>query len=178
MEAADRAIRILSPVVMIVRMEATMLELKTAFLCTLEAELKPSTTVGQTPIGQRIIADITGGRVSGPRLSGRVLPSGADWLLIGSDGSGRIDVRAAIELDDGAVVYATYNGRLNIPPEIAAVVFNRETVELVDPSKYYFRTAPTFETASQKYAWLNRIQAISVGRITRVGVAYSVYEIL
>jgi len=102
----------------------------------------------------------------------------ADWLVIGSDGSGRIDVRAAIELDDGAIAYATYNGRLNIPPEVAATGFNRETAEKIDPSKYYFRTAPTFETASEKYSWLNRIQAISVGRITRSGVAYSIYEVL
>ena len=155
-----------------------MLDLKTAFLCTLEAELGPNRVVGSTPFGMRVISDITGGRVTGPRMSGRILASGADWLVIGSDGSGRIDVRAAIELDDGAIAYATYNGRLNIPPELAAVGFSRETAETVDPSKYYFRTAPTFETASAKYAWLNRIQAISVGRITRTGVAYSVYEVL
>ena len=155
-----------------------MLELKTTFLCALEADLGPNRIVGSTPFGMRVIADITGGRVSGPRMSGRLLASGADWLVIGSDGSGRIDVRAAIELDDGAIAYATYNGRLNIPPEVAATGFNRETAEKIDPSKYYFRTAPTFETASEKYSWLNRIQAISVGRITRSGVAYSIYEVL
>lgn len=155
-----------------------MLDLKTAFLCTLEAELGPNRTVGSTPFGIRVIADITGGRVTGPRMSGRLLASGADWLVIGSDGSGRIDVRAAIELDDGAIVYTTYNGRLNIPPELAAAGFSRETAETIDPSKYYFRTAPTFETASAKYAWLNRIQAISVGRVTSTGVAYAIYEVL
>lgn len=155
-----------------------MLELRTTLLCEMEAELGPTTPLGPTPFGNRFIADITGGRVFGPRLSGRVLPSGADWLLMGTDGSGRIDVRAAIALDDGAVAYATYNGRLNIPPEVAAIAFDRDKVETLDPSKYYFRTAPTFETASVKYAWLNAIQAISVGRLTRTGVAYKVYEVL
>lgn len=154
------------------------LELRTEFLATLEAELKAPLLLGQTPLGQRMIIDISGGRVSGPRLSGRVLPSGADWFLTGSDGCGRLDVRAAIELDDGAIAYATYTGRLSIPPELIADALNRETAESVDPSKYYFRTAPTFETASAKYAWLNRIQAIGVGRLTRVGVEYSVYEVL
>lgn len=155
-----------------------MLALNTAFLCTLEAELRPSTVVGQTPHGQRVIADVSGGKVTGERLSGRVLPSGGDWFVIGPDGNGRVDVRAAIELDDGAVVYVTYQGRLNIPADVAAAAFNRETVETVDPARYYFRTAPLFETASEKYAWLNGILAIGVGRLTGAGVAYSIYEVL
>ena len=155
-----------------------MLELRTDFLYAMEATLDSGRIVGQTPLGQRIIADITGGTFEGPRLSGRVLPSGADWLLIGSDGCGRIDVRAALELDDGAIAYATYQGRLDIPAEVAAAVFDRETADTVDPSKYYFRVAPTFETASTKYAWLNRIQAIGIGRVTGKGVAYRVYEVL
>lgn len=157
-----------------------MLELKTTPLCTVDAELDPafSFTVGASPLGQRIIAGITGGTVSGPRFSGRVLPSGADWLLIDTQGVGRIDVRAAFELDDGSVLYGTYGGRLIVPPEHMAAAFNRATVESVDPSAYYFRTAPTFETASTKYAWLNRVQAIGVGRLTGKGVSYTFHEVL
>jgi hypothetical protein len=155
-----------------------MLELVTTFLCTLELDLNLGTVVGDTPLGRRVIVDLSGGRVSGPRFSGRVLPSGGDWLLVGTDGCGRVDVRASIELDDGALVYATYGGRLKVPPHLAATAFNRDTAESVDPSRYYFRTAPTFETASQTYAWLNHVQAIGVGRLTRTGVAYSVYEVL
>ena len=96
-----------------------MLELNTAFLCTLEVDLNLGTIVGDTPLGRRVIVDVSGGRVTGPRFSGRVLPSGGDWLLVGTDGCARIDVRSSMELDDGAVVYATYGGRLNVPPEIA-----------------------------------------------------------
>jgi hypothetical protein len=153
-----------------------MLELKHEFLCDVHADLRESTVVGATPLGQRIIADVSGGRIEG-RVKGEILPSGADWLIIGGDGCGRIDVRAAARLDDGAVLYMTYNGRLFIPPDVAGQVMNRATAEDVDPARYYFRTAPTFETASQKYGWLNRIQAIGVGRVTKTGVAYKVYEI-
>ena len=32
--------------------------------------------------------------------------------------------------------------------------------EAVDPSEYYFRKAPFFETGSDKYGWLNRIAAV------------------
>jgi hypothetical protein len=35
-----------------------------------------------------------------------------------------------------------------------------------------------FETASEKYDWLNRIIAIGVGRRTRTQVGYRVYTIL
>src|SRR5215467_4752093 len=35
--------------------------------------------------------------------------------------------------------------------------------ESVDPSSYYFRTTPYFETSSENYAWLNRICAIATG---------------
>jgi len=47
----------------------------------------------------------------------------------------------------------------------------------VNPSEYYFRTTPVFETAAEKYAWLNRLVAVGVGRRTRTGVEYSVYAI-
>jgi len=50
--------------------------------------------------------------------------------------------------------------------------------DTVDPSEYYFRTAPLFETASQKYGWLNRILAIGIGRRSSREVAYTVYEVL
>jgi hypothetical protein len=155
-----------------------MPELKTQFLCTLEARLRPASQLGRTPLGQRVIAEVEGGRVTGPRFTGKVLPSGGDWLILGADGCGRIDVRATLELDDGSLVYATYNGRLNVPAEVAPGAFNRATADSVDPSRYYFRTAPTFETSSTKYAWLNHIQAIGVGRITSEGVAYDIFEVL
>ena len=133
-----------------------MLELKTTFLCTFELEFHPPRMLGQTPLGQRLIADFIGGRITGPRINGRLLPSGADWLLIGTDGCGRIDVRAVLEMDDSALAYVSYNGRLNIPAELMGPLFDRDKVETIDPSKCYFRSAPTFETSSAKYAWSTR----------------------
>ena len=153
-----------------------MLTLQSAFLGELTIDTKDPIVVGKTPVGRRMIFDLTGGRLEGPRVNGRVLPSGADWIVIRADGSWQLDVRTAIELDDGAVAYATYGGRIVIPADVAPRTAKRATVEEVDPSAYYFRTAPVFETASDKYAWLNRIQAIGVGRFTRSGVAYSLYE--
>ena len=45
-----------------------------------EITLAPAQEVGETPHGRRRIVPITGGSFRGERLSGRVLPGGADWL--------------------------------------------------------------------------------------------------
>ena len=50
--------------------------------------------------------------------------------------------------------------------------------ETVDPSSYYFRTAPLFETGSDKYGWLNRIVAVATGHRLPQGPVYEVYEVL
>jgi hypothetical protein len=50
--------------------------------------------------------------------------------------------------------------------------------EAVDPSSYYFRTAPRFETSASRYAFLNRLIAISSGDRRATGPIYMIEEIL
>jgi len=154
-----------------------MSELKSRFLCEMNAELD-NYPIGQTPAGQRLVAAVTGGTLTGERLAGRVLPFGGDFALIAADGCLHIDVRAGFETADGARIYASYGGRLFVPPEHAAVLADPALRETMDPSNYYFRTAPVFETGDARYAWLNRILAVGMGRLTPTGVAYRIYEIL
>jgi hypothetical protein len=144
----------------------------------MEATLEPTIDVGEGPLGHRAIANVTGGWVEGPRIKAKVLPSGADWFILKPEqGLINIDVRALMETDDGAHIYAHYLGRIAYPPEMAADLFGMTERGQVDASRYYFRTAPLYETGSQKYAWLNRIQAIGVGEVIPGGVAYEIYEI-
>ena len=56
------------------------------FVCRLEVRLAPIKEMGTGRAGQRRIIPITGGQVSGPKISGRVLNLGADWQTIFSDG--------------------------------------------------------------------------------------------
>ena len=128
-----------------------------------------------TPAGHRRIVCVKSGTFTGPELRGRVLPGGGDWLMGRSDGSRRLDVRITMETDDGALIYAAYGGVFYATP----AVFARMTAgEPVEASEYYFRTAPVFETASERYAWLNRTLAIAYGRRTPSTVEYSVYAVL
>jgi hypothetical protein len=50
--------------------------------------------------------------------------------------------------------------------------------ESVDPSQYYFRTAPRFETSASQYAFLNRMIAISSGDRRASGPIYTIEEII
>ena len=153
------------------------LELTSTLLCEMDVVVETSNLVGPTPRGMRMIGNITGGTVSGPKLNGKVLPSGADWLIIRGDGVLDVDVRAAIETDDGAVIYTHYLGRWVNPAEIAEQMADVATASEVDPSKYYLRTTPYFEAGAEQYAWLNSIVSVGVGRRTKTGVRYKIYQI-
>ncbi len=154
-----------------------MSEVKTEFLCELLADLDRETTVdvGTTPHGTRRIVYVTGGTIEGPRIKGVVLPGGGDWLITRPDGASILDVRAAARTDDGAIIYIYYRGVMMIPAETRERMTAGETV---DPSEYYFRTTPVFETASEKYSWLNQVVAVGIGRSTPTGVGYRIYAVL
>jgi hypothetical protein len=62
-------------------------------LFTIDAALEAIMSLGRTPYGERRMVAITGGTVRGPKLSGRILPGGADWQLIRSDGVADISAR-------------------------------------------------------------------------------------
>ncbi len=95
----------------------------------LHADLKPPVDVGPGPFGTRQIFDVTGGRFEGPGLNGSVVASGADWILVGGDGVGRLDVRATLRTDDGALVYVKYPGVL---------VFNEAVMTALGPRAVRF----------------------------------------
>jgi hypothetical protein len=53
-----------------------------------------------------------------------------------------------------------------------------EKGEAIDPSSYYFRINPMFETAAAPYDWLNRVLAVGIGSRRPDGPVYSVFELL
>ncbi len=151
-----------------------MIETKHLFTMPVEVEM-PLQMVGPTPIGERRIAKVTGGTFEGPELKGTILPGGGDWLLLRADGSLQLDVRATLKTDDDALIYMTYRGYRHGPAE---VMERLNKGEAVDPSEYYFRVAPFFETGAEKYAWLNRIVAVGTGHRLPSGPVYEIYQIL
>jgi hypothetical protein len=144
-------------------------------LMTLQVAVAPPQRIGAVPHGARVIAPITGGTFEGPRLRGNVLSGGGDWTLLRSDGVLELDLRITLETDDGALIYMTSFGLRHGPAEVLAALARGESV---DPSKYYFRTVPRFEASAPRYAFLNRLIAISSGDRRASGPIYTIEEIL
>ncbi len=139
------------------------------------AEFKTPTDVGAGPLGQRIVADIMGGSFKGPHLSGKVLPSGADWALVGPDGNLRLDVRIVLETDDGAFIYVAYRARMTMNNKLRAVLFEgKGSIEFGDT---YMISQLQFETGDERYAWLNNLMAAGEGRLSPNSVTYRVYAL-
>jgi hypothetical protein len=139
-----------------------------------EIALAPPQELGDTPQGRRRIIGITGGRFSGERLSGRVLPGGADWQLVRADGVADLDARYTLETGDGALIYVRNRGYRHGPAEVLARLARAEDV---DPALYYMRTTPSFETGDARYAWLNRIVCVATGARRPAAVELEVFEI-
>jgi len=130
------------------------MELKSEFLCELIGEMGESQVIGNGPRGVRRIATVIGGKIEGPKIKGELLPFGADWLVLRPDGAWELDVRITIRTDDNELIYAYYRGVIDASPEVWE---RRANGEIVDPTEYYFRSTPVFETGSEKYKWLNKI---------------------
>jgi hypothetical protein len=130
--------------------------------------------VGRSPYGERRIINIKGGAFSGPRLSGRVLPGGADWQIIRSDGIIEVEARYTLQTHDGSLIYVSNWGLRHGPKD---VMERLTSGEVVDPSEYYFRTLPILEAGSPDYEWLNGIIAIAAGERGADDVIITVYEV-
>ncbi|HXX26753.1 MAG TPA: DUF3237 domain-containing protein [Pseudolabrys sp.] len=141
---------------------------------TIEAELEAIVTMGRTPYGERRFVAITGGTVKGPKLSGRILPGGADWQIIRTDGAADIQARYIVEADNGGRIVVESKGLRHGPPEVLEKLARGKAV---DPALYYFRTAMRFETAEPALDWLNRVLAIAKGERLARAVRLQVYEV-
>lgn len=114
----------------------------------------------QLDAGHTSIAPVTGGTFSGPNIKGTVHAGGADWITQVS-GHTSLDVRITLETDDGAIIFMSYTG-----------VVSRGDTGL------YWRVRPIFQTASEKYDWLNHVVCVGKNKQVPGKVAYDIFRIL
>ncbi len=129
-------------------------EITTEYLMTLHAPLDAPQAIDDSLVIYNVR---DGGWVKGPKINGTLIAPGADWLQVLPDGTARLDVRATIKTDDGALIYISYNG---IVRETESSQAKQQKGEVVTPDDLYFVTTPTMRTSSEKYAWLNHVQCI------------------
>ncbi|HUQ74499.1 MAG TPA: DUF3237 domain-containing protein [Burkholderiales bacterium] len=139
-----------------------------------EIALGPPQELGETPLGRRRVIPITGGSFRGEKLAGRVLAGGADWQVIRSDGVAELDARYTLQTSDGALIYVNNFGYRHGPADILQRLAAGEPV---DPSLYYMRTTPRFETGAQRYLWLNRTLCVATGARRAAAVELEVFEV-
>src|SRR5262245_51474816 len=109
--------------------------------------------VGQAAHGFRRVVPIFGGTFDGPRLSGRVLPSGQDHQFVRPDGVLELEARYALETDDGITIAVVNRGIRRASPEVAERLARGE---VVPASEYYFRTCAQLEARiGSRCDWLN-----------------------
>jgi hypothetical protein len=149
--------------------------MKSRPLMTVRIVAAPPQKLGAVPHGIRSIVPVAGGDFEGPRLRGKVLPGGGDWLLVRSDGVLELDLRITLETEDHALIDMRFQGLRHGPADVIAALGRGE---VVDPARYYFRTLPRFETSTERYAFLNRIISVGVGEALPDGAVHRIDEIL
>lgn len=145
--------------------ETETLSIELVPLCTAHVQLKPPIEVGTGPCGTRLIIEVASAELKGDRLSAELLgAAAADWILVGPEGTGTLDIRVTLRTNDGAIIFAQYNGRVDA----------RRGLEL--PATIY--VTPRFETGDERYGWLNRVQAVGKGIVHEdLSLDYQWYEL-
>ncbi len=144
----------------------------TEYLMTLHAPLEPPQLVSND---LQIYTSLRGGWVKGPAIRGELVPPGGDWLRSMPNGTQKLDVRLSIKADDGSIIFMTYTGRIAVPENAAERL---KAGNPLGPEDAYFIIAPTFETSSDTYGWLNNIVAVGKMVSMKAGMdSHVTYEI-
>ena len=127
-------------------------------------DIAPAMMLGDGPLGERRMVPITGGRFSGPGLSGAVLGGGVDRQLVRKDGVKQLDAFYEMQTDDGAMLTIRNQVLIDQPKDGQRYAFSKVDI-----------TAP-----EGKYGWLNR--AVYIGtldslRPERQAVLVRVYRV-
>jgi len=144
-------------------------------LLIFQISVKPPSVVGPTPGYDRRIGEIYEGKFEGERLRGTILSGGSDWQSLRADGATTLNVRLVLKTDDDALIAMTYLGVRHGPKEVLDRIARGD---MVNPNEYYMRATPYFETASEKYGWLNRVVSVASGHRVAGGAIYQVFEVL
>lgn len=147
---------------------------KLTFAFELRALVGAPVEIGQSRGGRRRIVPILGGTVEGPGIKARVVPGGADWQLIQTDGFSELDTRYTLETDKGQLVYVQNGGIRHASPDVMQKL---NAGERVDPALVYFRTVPRFETAAPELQWLTRTVFVGIGERLPTEVLVRFYKL-
>ena len=143
-------------------------------LFDMHVNLQPAQPI-TTPVGVRMTFITTGGIIDGPKLQGEILPGGGDWLIVGNDGVGRVDVRATLRSHDGVLIHYEARGIIKVPADGLQRLAAGEVLAF---DETYVRTTPKFETADERYAWLSDLVAVGYNVLSPNHIDYRIFQVL
>jgi hypothetical protein len=130
--------------------------------------------LGDVGKGGRRVVPITGGEFAGPDIRGSVVPGGADWQILRSDGVSELEARYTLRTDDGALIGVRNLALRHGPAEVMAALAAGQAIE---PGSYYFRGATFFETGAPRYAWMTKCIVVCTGEREPAGVKLRFYKV-
>lgn len=133
--------------------------------CKLEVEVGAPQIIGPGRFGERRVIPILGGRVSGDKIAGKILP-GADWQTVTPDGLVELDARYTFQTGDGAIVELTDYGFRYDRKDAAG-----------NPAPPYMRTTARLETGHPSYSWVNRMMFVGAGGKAGTTVYIHLYSV-
>lgn len=133
-----------------------------------------ASTVG-SPLGERQYWEMSEGILSGDGINARIALPGGDWMLVGTDGYWRPDVRVQLVTDDDAIILLHYVGLVKPDEKFMQAAINGLETQFDDQ---YLRQFMRFDTGVEKYAWLTQNLYLAEGRLAgSAEIEYQIYKI-
>ena len=118
--------------------------------------------VGDGPKGPRLVVEVREASLESERVNASLATrDAADWGTVSDNGKlMSLDVRFTLKTDDGEFIYVEYCGRGSLETGLIGA-------------------APTFQTGSEKYSWLNTVQGAMAGQanLETGELVYRLYEL-
>lgn len=146
--------------------------LETRWMMTLRGKISEPTPAG----ANLLVFNVEEASMEGPNIKATLAKPSGDWIRVQPNGDWKLDVRLLMLTDDNQAIYSHYSGVVVWTPELQEKVAAGKQIA---GDEIYFRSAPYFETSSEKYAWLNR--TLAIGKLNKFGggeVVYDLFEVL
>lgn len=144
------------------------------FFARIDVEVAVPIDLGVVAGEHRRIVPILGGTVTGPDVSGIVLPGGADYQVLHESGRQELEAKYAIELEDGTRLSVNNLGiRSGSAEDLAAIARG----ERVDPARIYFRSQPRIFAGAGSWEWVNDRLFVASGQRMPESVRLDVFTV-